>query len=101
MAGYLGVPLTSGTAPSLAGTAAQEEQEVPAGQRPPESNLDATKISNKLAHFLTYMKGRRPRRLMVPHYRPQVLPKDDWKMQLNEPNVIRGNDHVRQGILYP
>jgi len=38
---------------------------------------------------------------MVPHYRPQVLPKDDWKMQLNEPNVIRGNDHVRQGILYP
>lgn len=75
VAGYFCVLPMSGTAPSLAGTTAQEEPEVPARQT--ESNLDATKINNKLPHFLVYKKGRRPRCLMVPHYRPQVLMKKE------------------------
>lgn len=65
VAGYLWVSPMSGTAPSLAGSTAQEGPEAPAGQT--ESNLDATKINNKLPHFLIYKKGRRPRCLMVPH----------------------------------
>lgn len=70
--------------------------------RLPESNLDTTKINNKLPHSLIDAKGRRQRCLMVPHYRPQVSPKkDNRKMELIETSVIRSNGHVCQGTLDP
>lgn len=62
------------TAPLLDGTAAQEEVET---DRWSESNLDTTKINNKLLHFLRYKKGRQLRCLTLTHHIPQVLLKQE------------------------
>lgn len=64
----------SATAPLLTGTIAQEEVET---DKWPESNLDTTKINNKLLDFLSYKKGKRPKCSTVPHHTPQVLLKQE------------------------